>query len=338
MRAAEMIQDARDLLNDPDGDFWTDEKLLRHLNRSLRDVSGRTRTIRETFYYQVNAKQATYGLPDGFLGNDKVAWLYQGEWYPLKRRKLAEVESLNNSQSITTWRPFYYDIWGRGRVEKYIVEAIENPVSPDADNSGEVTFFSSAPLFGVKRFDVIVNMTDGSEGIVRELSQGFSQVVFEDLTGGTNNRIEVGDQVRITSHHVFPHVLRVSPPPNVDSEIGEEVLWVYLSRRHYEVMQDHIDVENDTLELDVELETVALERFLYWCRREELGAEDPASQVQLTLYLSELHSAMPRVLQRNREHESMWGSPSTDAYRYQNIGLEGITTTDGHALNNQWVR
>ena len=359
MRAFDIIEEARDLLNDPDADFWTDAKLLTHLNRALRDVTTRSRSIREVIYKRTNAGQSVYALPEGFLGNDKFAWLYAGQWYPLHKRSLSQVEFLNNSDFITSWRPFFYDVWGRSRVERIVatVEAVsfeDGAVNPDFSDP---PFPSNSEMFGfkftdnlpgtddVKVGDQVINMTDGSEGIVtgrRNDQPGRGLFAAARLVNGRRagedyGRIYVGDRVRILTPNVSGHALRISPAPDSDSAPGEEALWMYLSRRHYVIQQSHIDNVNDVLELDIELETAGLERLIYWCRREELGARDPETLAQKQLYESAYHDVMRDVLQRNRTHESTWGQPSLQAWR-QNIELEGVTTTDGHALNNVFVR
>ena len=354
MRAFDMIDEARDLLNDPAGDFWTDAKLLTHLNRSLRDVSSRSRTIREAIYRRANAGQSVYALPEGFLGNDKFAWLYAGNWYPLSKRTLTQVEFLNNSDVFSAWRPFFYDVWGRTREEKIVaaVEATSHNFQflDDFDfPTYDQTFFFLFPkglqgIDDIKVGDLIINMTDGAEGHVTErhvFQPG--EVVFAAarLTNGKRagddfGRIMPGDLLRVLSPNVSGHALRVAPPPIADSSGGEEVLWMYLSRRHYTIEQSHIDNVNDNLELDIELETPGLERLMYWCRREELGARDPESIAQGVLYEEAYRRAAPQIHQRNREHLVTWGTPSVSAFRLS-LQLEGVSTTSGHALNNVFI-
>lgn len=355
MRAVDMIAEARDLLNDPSEDLWTDAKLLTHLNRALRDVTGRSRSIREVIYRQVDAAHSVFGLPEGFLGNDKFAWLTQGQWYPLHRRSLSQVEYLNNSDVFRAWRPFFYDVWGRARIERIVADVVATSRESDLFRDPDFPTFSETHGFkfeeglrsvdDVRVGDRIINMTDGSEGFVTEVRNDAPRVRLfgtELLEGGKRTgddygRILPGDFVRITSIHAPAHALRVSPPPDSSSATGEEVLWMYLSRRHYVLTQSHIDNVNDGLELDIELETAGLERLIYWCRREELGARDPETVAQATLYEDAYHKAAPDILQRNREHESTWGKPSMSGWR-QSIELEGISTPDGHALNNVFVR
>lgn len=339
MRASELISEARDLLSDAAGDFWSEKKLLRHLNRALRDVSSRARTLREVVYRQVNAGQGVYALPVAFLGNDRVAWFSSGVWYPLHRRRLSDVESLNHSSSSS--RPFYYDIWGRARAEKIVapVVAVQSGGAPSYNQ----TFRFAAGLLGagdVKVNDMLFNLSDGSEGRVTEVTgmQGSAggDLVFRTLgfDGGTRPELRVGDFVRVVSPNASAHALRVAPPPSSDSAAGAEVLWVYLSRRHYLLEETHLDTGNDGLELDVELETVALECFMYWARREELGAVDRETLAQKQLYEDAYFKALPDIRQRNRMHESTWGAPTPGAgYRHEHLGLEGISDAVGHVLN-----
>ena len=350
MRAQEMIQDAKDFLNDPEGDLWDDRKMLRHLNRALSDVTSRARTIREVRYIRANVGQSVYSMTGEFLGNDKVSWLYNGEWYPLIKRTLSVTEYLNNSDWITSYRPFYYDIWGRTREERIVasVDEIEHNNQrfldaefPTQDQTFGFKFAENLRGTGdIKVGDLILNITDGSEGFVVERNtedRGNELFAYARLengrrTGADDGKILVGDELRILSPNVSGHALRIAPPPTEESQAGEEVLWVYHSRKHYVVEQAHIDAVNDNLELDIELETPALERLIYWCRREELGASDPESIAQLQTYEAAYFLALPSIRQRIREHESTWGTPSIDAFR-ANIQLEGVTTPLGHVFN-----
>ena len=361
MRAFELIAEARDLANDPAGDLYTDAKMLRHLNRALRDVTSRSRSIREVIYNPVNKGQSVYGLPEGFLGNDKFSWLYKGYWYPLLRRSLSVVEYINNSNIITSWRPFYFDVWGKVREEKVVanVEAVSDDggifephqdiYTPYPPTTVEYYGFKFEDgirgLDDIRIGDLIINMTDGAEGHVRNtkfLGNGLLLISYNRLENGRRagtdfGKIMVDDFIRITTPNVVSHALRISPVPTETSEPGEETLWMYLSRRHYVVQQDNIDNFNDGLEIDIELETPTLERILYWMRREELGASDPETQAQKQEYENEYHRALPKIRQRNRDHESTWGEPQSLSSR-QNIGLEGINTPSAHPFNTHNVR
>ena len=354
MFASELMTDARDMLNDPDGDFWSEAKLLRHVNRALRDVSTRARSIREVIYQRVAAGQSVYALPDGFLGNDMFSWFDGSEWWPLGKRRLPQVEYENNSDTgLKAWRPFFYDVWGRARRERIVAPV--SAVSPDDDiftadghfpiTSGAVGFRFANALSGVDDIrvgDVVVNMTDAAEGIVLELrkvSPGVVLVGAEPLMGGTrgDGSVAVGDVVRILSPEAAQHALRVAPPPDTSDSQGRESIWMYLSRRHRVITAHHIVDDNDRLELDVELESVALERVIYWCRREELGVRDPETVAQGVVYENEYRLASPKVRQRNREHESTWGSPSTAALRSA-VELQGVTDHATVALNRYNIR
>lgn len=338
MRAKELMDEAREFLNDPEADYFSDAKMLGHLNRALRDVSSRARSIREVIYQRAAAGQSVYGLPEGFLGNDKFAWLASGEWFPLLKRRLPQVEALNYSVGASAWRPFFYDVWGRSREEKIVAPVTEVSFDGFPTHSETFGFRFASGIVGsmeIREGDMIVNMTDGSEGVVTEVDGdrfGAPLLVNGKRTGAEFGRILVGDLIRILTPNVFGHALRIAPAPMETAGAGEEVLWMYLSRRHREITQWHIDNFNDGLELDIELETPGLERLIYWCRREELGVKDPETIAQRTVYEDEYRKAAPKVRQRNREHESTWGSPSVEAYR-ASLELVGVSTRDTLAYN-----
>lgn len=357
MDASEMIAEARSLVNDSANDFFDDAMMLEHLNRALRDVTSRSRSIREVIYYPVNEGQSVYGLPEGFLGNDKFSWLYKGYWYPLHRRSLSSIEYVNNSNIITSWRPFYFDIWGKVRKEK-IVSNVE-AVSADGGIFTDNGFPTNDETFGfkfqdglkgiddIRVRDFIINMSDkvaetdaGARGFVTErknIGKGLALFAYARLEGGAREgddrgKIFADDFIRITTPNVVSHAVRLSPPPTTSSEEGRELLWVYMSRKHYEVKQEHIDEFNDGLELDVELETPALELLVYYMRRTELGADDSETMAQRSIYETEYHKALPKIRQRIREHESTWGKPLPYA-ALQNLELSGISTPSAHPFN-----
>ena len=270
--------------------------------------------------------------------------------YPLHRRSLSHVEYINNSDIITSWRPFYFDVWGKVRREKIVatVDAISGGEGIFADSDFPTLdqtfgFKFEDGLSGIDDIrvrDLIINMTDGSEGFVTErhtLGHGLALFGYSRLENGKRTdddfgKIMEGDFIRITTPNVVSHALRISPPPTQTSEPGEEVLWMYLSRKHYEIRQEHIDQFNAELELDVELETPTLERLIYWMRREELGASDPETLAQNQMYRGAYHEALPYIRQRNRDHESTWGTPSMSNY-FHSLELDGINTPSGHPYN-----
>ena len=340
--ARDLMAEARDLLNDPDEDYFSEFKLLRHLNRALRDVSVRARTIREIIRRSVNEGQTAYGLPRELLDVVRCAWYQENDWYPLLRRRLGQTQVINHSDIISTWRPYYYDIWGNARTERLIADVVDvGPYEDFPTHSQTYTFGFELGITGyddIRVGDVIENVTDGSRGTVTEVDDtareifGYALLEGGGRTGDEHGRIQLGDTLRLTSPWSDSQTLHVSPPPPSDSEVGEERLWAYITRRHYVIDQSLVDGFNDSLEIDIELETCVLERLMYWARREELGAKDPEVQAQLILYETAYHQALPFVRQRIKELDSTWGDPMAFT-GFGNVELSGVANVDGHPLN-----
>lgn len=216
MRASAVINHVRTLLGDPDGDYHSDDKMLLHLNSALEDIIDRSRSLRVTSYHRLIVGQAMYGLPEAFLEADIVGILHEGRWKELQYADLGPTLPAIVDDFTTGLAPWRYTIWGNAHIEKAIGEVVADP--NDGDDSGEVSFFSSAPLAGVLPGDRLINITDDSEGRVTELSQGTSQVTFENLDGGLDNRMEIGDRFRILSPQASRKNLIISPPPRRSAE------------------------------------------------------------------------------------------------------------------------
>jgi len=315
--------------------------MLGHLNRALRDISVRARTLREILSRRVNEDQHAYGLPRTFLDVIRCAWFQGDQWYPLQRRRLGVTQVINHSDVFRTWRPYYYDIWGNSRPERVI--ATVTSVGPFMNFPSSVMddvfrFDAGTEFIGdVLTGDTVVNVTDGSAGTITEVSTdgdlfAYSALEGGERTGDEKGSIKVDDELRIVAAAADSQTLHIAPPPPEDSPTGEERLWVYISRRHYEVTEAHVNNVNDTLEIDIELEQATLERLLYWARRQELGATDPEVQAQMVLYETAYHKALPFVRQRIRELDSTWGSPVAFT-GYGNVLLSGVADRTGHALN-----
>ena len=225
MRASQVIDHVATLLGDPSKDYHTADKLLLHLNAALEDICDRSRSLRSPSYHRLIANQSMYGLPESFLEADIVGIVYQGRWRELDYADLGPTLPAIIDDVTAGLAPWRYTIWGQAHIEKYVATVIENPNTND--QSGEVSFYSSVPLSGVLRGDRIINITDDSEGRVSALSEGFSQVIFEDLAGGDDNRMQVGDEFRILSPEASRKNLVISPPPTTADEDGTESLFIY---------------------------------------------------------------------------------------------------------------
>lgn len=304
MRASTVINHVRTLLGDPDGDYHSDEKMLLHLNAALEDICDRSRSLRSPSYHRLIANQSMYGLPASFLEADIVGIVYRGKWKELEYADLGPTLPAIIDDVTAGLAPGRYTIWGQAHIEKHVATVIENPNTND--QSGEVSFYSSVPLSGVLPGDRIINITDDSEGYVRAVSAGFSEVTFEDLAGGNDNRMEIGDAFRILSPEASRKNLVISPPPTVSDETGTESLFLYFSRSHQEMMQQRIDDENDRLEIDPEFASTLRHRVSYYASLDEKGLDHPATQGFDIKYETDYAKAIIPVRRRIRQFVSSW--------------------------------
>ena len=323
MRASQVIDHVATLLGDPSKDYHTADKLLLHLNAALEDICDRSRSLRSPAYHRLIANQSMYGLPASFLEADIVGIVYQGRWRELEYADLGPTLPAIIDDVTAGLAPWRYTIWGQAHIEKHVATVIENPNTND--QSGEVSFYSSVPLSGVLPGDRVINITDDSEGCVRELSEGFSQVTFEDLAGGTANRMAIGDEFRILSPEASRKNLIISPPPTTTDETGTESLFLYYARAHQEITQERIDDGNDTLEIDSEFASTLRNRIMYYASLDEKGLDSAATQAYDIKYESDYYRAIIPVRRRIREFVSSWRA---GVRRNRSVrGTETITRT-----------
>ena len=315
-------------MGDPDGDYHSDAKLLLHLNAALEDICDRSRSLRVPSYHRLIANQSMYGLPASFLEADIVGIVYQGRWRELDYADLGPTLPAIIGDVTAGLAPWRYTIWGQAHIEKYVASVIENPNTNDL--SGEVTFYSSVPLSGVLRGDRIINITDDSEGRVRAVSADFSEVTFEDLAGGDDNRMQIGDEFRILSPEASRKNLVISPPPTTADEDGTESLFIYFARSHQEITQQRIDDENDTLEIDTEFASTLRHRVSYYASLDERGIDHPSTQAYDIKFETDYAKTIIPVRRRIRQFITSWRA---GVRRNRSVrGTETITRTGDWGL------
>ena len=412
MRCYDLIQEAVSLLNDPSQQFYKQSDMLRHANRALREVMNRAMTLREVRYSPAVKDQGAYGLPMELLRVQGAAWKRQSQWDPLSQTSLTISQYLTHEQGFRSDRPYYFDVWGRGRVEKY---------AGQAQSSSQTHITLDNPVEGILVGDRVVSVEDGSEAEIVDVvvGTGSTTLEYKPFYGGTRETLKKGvieritvlsatgyseddtltveidapvsgtqatatatvvsanqvnvtvtdggsgyfgavavritgsetgaygslsvrrldekPEIRVVSHYSFPHVLYISPPPLETSEPGEEPLWLYLIRTHYKVTQELIDNGNDTLEVDLELETCVLYRLLYWASMQEGGAEDMRTMKYQTDYETEYFKQQPYIRRRIHQFESAWGKPGVRVGSRSNVLLSGVSSHAGHIFNRNTI-
>ena len=307
MRAAALIDYARDLVGDPAGDIQTDEKSLRYLNRVLRDISSRSRTIVEPLYLPSREGQSIYGLPDGFLRCDIAAWLQpDGRYRPLEPITM-DVASWAIHNKITG-RPRYFDTFGRAAVER----AVETVASVDAQANAFT--WNLGEWIDIKVRDRVINVSDGSSTAFvawfrNDLDDAGSRrqtIGYTPLEGGTRKVLQAGDQVRILSPGANLHALVISPVPVDVGDIGHEALFLWVARAHRTITAVDVGNENDDIELDIEFERAVIEFLAADMRRDELGLQSAETQAQRVVAETAYREALPDVLKRIRAWKISW--------------------------------
>ena len=307
MRADELVNYCQLLIGDPEGDYHDREKVLLHVNTALEDISTRSRTLCDWEYIQVQADRGIYGLPDSFLEYKFIGFFYRGELIPLSPGSTQDTAPAIFRENPNIQRvPHTYSHAGNAFVEKYVGTVIAFPGNPDADNSGEVSFFSSVPMPTAKVGDRLINATDNSEGVISELSSGFSQVTFLGLANGEDNQMEIDDIFRVVSQSAHRHAIAISPPPSETDALGAESLYIYMARDHRKFTIDELDNQTDEIELGAEFNSTLRFRVLYYMSMEANGIDDRATIGYDVSYNSDYHSAFLKANSRIKQYLSAW--------------------------------
>lgn len=296
--ASSLIDDAAVLLGDAGKTYHTQEKLLRYLNRSLRDICNRTQCVTTDDTIAKIAGVYQYPLFTGFLLAHAVL-VNEGRFYPLRRSTISRI--LLGRWVAEQGRPESFDIWGKGRIER---------TSGLATGGSSTSLEATDQFTSVLRGDLVTNVTDNSEATVTAVAP--LVLAHTALQGGANNVFGAGDSYLVESAHRPNHILAIHPAPS-DSDTGAaRSIAVFYSKEHRKITQADIDETNDGLDIDVELETPLLHRVMYWARGEEMGESSNEATAQLTLYLGEMRRATPLVRNRIRQAMSSWKSRSAD--------------------------
>ena len=319
MRAQDVINYCRIMAGDEYGDIHTDAKMLLHLDTVLRDISYRSRCLVEGLYLPATAGQSLYGLPEGFLRLDIAAWQQSdGSYLPMSPITMS-IASWSVHNNITG-RPRNYDVFGRAAVERAVREVHRIGALPVRQDEHDSVVLKGDQSVILKAGDRIVNVSDGSAtGYVvytqntLTTSNALEQVIaYSELKGGTRPHLQEDDEVRILSPGSPLHSLVVSPVPSDVGETGHEALFLYVARVHRKITQQHIDDENDDIELDIEFETALREYVIYQMMRAESNTIDAAIQAQEVKAETAYRRALPDVRKRIRQWILMW-------YRQQGV-------------------
>ncbi|MYE87979.1 hypothetical protein F4X33_03155 [Candidatus Poribacteria bacterium] len=315
MTAREVIEEAQLLIGDPNVDFHDRDRMLFALNRATNRISTRSRSIHEQWHHPVIAGQYQYALPPGSLYIRKAKYK-NGTWCDLDRGFFDDVEA--RAAYPGGGPPRTFSLWQNARVEKFVgtVEEVENDGSREEHLKRQVVIPFLATETGVLLGDLIFNLSVGhAEGIVTGLGSvdisdfpdPVYKLAYSALAGGTRDRFEVGDQVRITSPHTSGHAMIIAPAPTRNDEAGEESIAVFVARRHRVITPTDINNDNDSLELDDEFNDTLIYEMLHWARVQRMGL-DTTAQLYRRLSNEEYLTAIPLVENRISQSLNSWES------------------------------
>ena len=225
-----------------------------------------------------DSHQYHYALPPGTLYIRKAKYK-QGTWCDLQRGYFNDVEARAAQPGVGPPRTF--SLWQNARVERFVgtVEATE---FDEQRNERHVTFNMSHTEGGVRIGDLVFNLSaKHAEAVITgNIGTGHSdsttRVRYSALQGGTRDRFEVGDQIRITSPHTSGHAILIAPAPVRTDEQGDESIAAFVARRHRVITRKEIDNENDSLELDDEFNDTLMYEILHWARVQRMGLDTTA--------------------------------------------------------------
>ena len=316
MKASSVIDYAQILLGDEHGEYHTNAKMLLHLNQALRDVSRRSRSLRRGIYYGVIAGQASYGLPADFLMAEPIGFLHAGEWIDLRPARFqSQVRRIHGTRENYSNVPLYYSVNQRSAEERALGTVTWIPDVGDADRN--ILFRTDVSIDNIKIGDKLINITDGSEGLVRDTMAGSldnNTISFGFMVNGEDNTFAVDDEFRVVSQAYLAQTIDITPIPTETDETGTESLYIYYAFEHRRITSEDITNEADDLEIDVEFETPTRHLLMSLAKEDEFGAASQETQAKKLDYEREYINANTKVQRRIREFISTWKTRASGRY------------------------
>ena len=326
MTAREIIEEAQLLIGDPNVDFHDLDRMLFALNRATNRISTRSRSIHEQIYHPVIADQYHYALPAGTLYIRKAKYK-QGTWSDLERGFFDDVEARAAKPGGGT--PQSFSLWQNAREERF-VGTVETAEFDEGRMQGHVTFNMPHTTGTVRIGDLVFNLSaKHAEGlivgdIIRGSSNDTTRVEYSALRGGTRDRFEVGDQIRITSPHTSGHAIMIAPSPSRTDEQGDESIAAFVARRHRIITRTELDNVNDSLELDDEFNDTLMYEILHWARVQRTGL-DTTAQLYRRLSNEEYLTAIPLVENRISQRLNTWERGLSAGGNYVTVAVKNTS-------------
>ena len=308
MQAGDLVEYGQILLGDEHAEYHTDAKMLLHLNQALRDISRRSRSLRKGIYYGVIEDQASYGLPADFLMAEPVGFLWSGEWIELKPAQFkTQARRIHGTSGNSSNVPLYYSVYQRSAEERALGTVTWIPDVGDADRN--ILFRTDVSIDNIRIGDKLINITDGSEGLVRDTMAGSldnNTISFDFMVNGEDNTFAVDDEFRVVSQAYLAQTIDITPVPTETDDTGTESLYLYYAFEHRRITSEDITNKADDLEIDVEFETPTRHLMMALAKEDEFGAASQETQAKKLDYEREYINANTKVQRRIREFISTW--------------------------------
>jgi hypothetical protein len=319
MRAFDLIQEVVDDFGYDSSDSGVQETFRKYLNRSLKDIVSRSRSIQRELFISATKDEYRYALPDDFAAVQVCRWQDDP---PLRKTNLRDVFNRRYSQK-TGSDPTRYDVWGNSHIDRISGTATGGNSTELDDTTVDFTALPN-PQAQPRIRDFIFNLTDGSESEI-SIVAATKLTLLNPLLGGVDNTFAVGDSYKVTSRSGPLKTLYLWPAPDADDAVGDQSIGVLYQAQHRILTQADLTNGNDELELDIELQSALILRMEYWAH----GPGTPERRQALIDYNTEYTMNIPNVRRRVEDTISMWST--SDTIR-QNL-VTGTASPAGHPYN-----
>jgi len=147
-----LVDKIRDTLNDPEGDRWTNARILRSINEATKTINLRANILRGKGSFKVLAGISKYKLPDNVQVVTRV--LYNGK--PLKFKSHSQMDELIESWETDYGNNLEYIVYDKLNIAYIRLYPIPQVPSTNLDTFGTITDLGNAELNSI--FGVLTNV------------------------------------------------------------------------------------------------------------------------------------------------------------------------------------
>lgn len=146
MLVSQILTDVRNQLKETAPAFWTNEELVRLINRGIQDFANRTRMLQDKTMLSLEEGRSSYPLPNNWISTRLVMHkqVVDGvdNWRRVQPTNLEKITQENPAfmDQTQTDRPAQYFIWGS---DIYVIPA---PNAANCSDSDLVMFYVSTPI------------------------------------------------------------------------------------------------------------------------------------------------------------------------------------------------